>query len=302
MGKPEVTDVVAMDGIAEAELLAVAAAVERKSQHPLAEAVVRRAERDGLALPEAGELQSIAGRGVRSSAGDVPVEIGSLRFWEDAAVAIPEAVEQAVAALQNAGRSVIVVRHGERWLGVLGVADQPRPGTQGAPTQLRELGVRPLVMLTGDNRGVGEAIGREVGVDEVLAGLLPEDKVIAVQRLQREYGDVAMVGDGVNDAPALAHATVGIAMGGAGTAVALETADVALMADDLGRLPFAVGLSRQARQIIRQNVDIAMLAIALLIVATVTGFIGIGPAVLIHEGATLVVIANALRLLAYKGR
>jgi Zn2+/Cd2+-exporting ATPase len=302
VGQPEVTDLVAMGGVAEAELLAVAAAVERSSQHPLAEAVVRRAERDGLALPEAGELQSVGGRGVRSSLDGTPVEIGNLRLWEDTAVTVPAEISRAVAALQSAGRSVMVVRQGERWLGILGVADQPRPGVRDVLAQLRALGVRPLVMLTGDNRGVGEAIGREVGVDEVLADLLPEDKVTAVQRLQRQYGAVAMVGDGVNDAPALAHATVGVAMGGAGTAVALETADVALMADDLSRLPFAVGLSRQARQIIRQNVGVALLAIAVLIVATITGVVGIGVAVLIHEGTTLVVIANALRLLGYRGQ
>ena len=302
VGQPEVTDVVAMEGTTESELLTVAAAVERASQHPLAEAVVRRAEADALALPAAGELQSVAGRGVRSSLGGKSVEIGNLRFWDEGGVSVPEPVRQTVERLQNAGRSVMVVRQGDRWLGVLGVADRPRPGVQDVLASLRRLGVRPLVMLTGDNRGVGEAIGREVGVDEVLADLLPEDKVAAVQRLQREYGEIAMVGDGVNDAPALAHATVGIAMGGAGTAVALETADVALMADDLGRLPFAVGLSRQARGIIRQNVGVAMLAIAILIVATVTGFIGIGVAVLIHEGTTLIVIANALRLLGYRGQ
>ena len=301
VGQPEVTDLIPMDGVAAADLLAVAAAVERTSQHPLADAVVRRAEREGVALPAAGELQSVAGRGVRSSVAGVPVTLGSLRLWEDAGPVIPAAITEAVTSLQTAGRSVIVVRQGDRWLGVLGVADRPRPGVQDVLVRLRALGLRPLVMLTGDNQGVGDAIGREVGVDTVLADLLPEDKVTAVQRLQREYGEVAMVGDGINDAPALAHATVGIAMGGAGTAVALETADVALMADDLDRLPFAVGLSRQARQIIRQNVVLSMVAIALLIVATVAGFLGIGWAVLIHEGTTLIVIANALRLLGYNG-
>ena len=299
IGEPEVTDVVAMRGVAEIELLAVAAAVERTSQHPLADAVVRRAERDGVSLPEAGALQNVAGLGVRSSIAGTLVELGNLRLWEGQGNAAPPAIVETVTTLQDAGRSVIVVKQGKRWLGVLGVADQPRPGVQEVLAQLRALGLRPLVMLTGDNRGVGEAVGREVGVDEVMAELLPEDKVTAVQRLQREYGEVAMIGDGVNDAPALAHATVGVAMGGAGTAVALETADVALMADDLGRLPFAVGLSRQARQIIRQNVALALLAITVLIVATVSGVIGIGLAVLIHEGSTLVVVANALRLLGY---
>jgi Cd2+/Zn2+-exporting ATPase len=154
-------------------------------------------------------------------------------------------------------------------------------------------------MLTGDNAGVGEAVGRDVGVDDVRAGLLPEDKVTAIQELLTKHEMVAMVGDGVNDAPALANATVGIAMGGAGTAVALETADVALMADDLGQLPFAVGLSRQARRIIRQNLYLSLGIIAVLVIATVTGTSGIGVAVLVHEGSTLIVIGNALRLLRY---
>lgn len=155
-------------------------------------------------------------------------------------------------------------------------------------------------MLTGDNRGVGEAIAREVGADEVRADLLPEGKVAAIRELLTAHRRVAMVGDGVNDAPALAHATVGIAMGGAGTAAALETADVALMGDDLAKLPFAVGLSRKARAVIRQNLYLSLAVIALLILATTTGAFGIGAAVAVHEGSTLVVVANALRLLAYQ--
>ncbi|HYJ81162.1 MAG TPA: heavy metal translocating P-type ATPase, partial [Longimicrobiaceae bacterium] len=300
VGEPEVTDVVALSGAAEAELLRVSGAVERRSQHPLARAVVRRAEAAGLAFPDAGELQSVTARGVRSSVEGQVVEIGSLRLWEDDAVAVPDEVQDAVRRLQEAGRSTVVVRHGERWLGVLGIADRPREGVREVLDRLRSLGLGPLVMLTGDNRGVGEAVGREVGVDEVHAELLPEDKLRIIGELSRRHGRMAMVGDGVNDAPALAHATVGIAMGGAGTTVALETADVALMGDDLGKLTFAVGLSRQARRIIRQNLFVSLAVIALLIVATVTGFLGIGPAVLVHEGSTLVVIANALRLLGYR--
>jgi Cd2+/Zn2+-exporting ATPase len=165
---------------------------------------------------------------------------------------------------------------------------------------LRELGVKPIVMLTGDNKGVGEAVGSAVGVDEVRADLLPEDKLVIVQELLKKYGSVGMVGDGVNDGPALAHATIGIAMGGAGTAVALETADVALMSDDLSLLPFVVGLSREAKRIIAQNLYASLGVIGFLIFATTTGFFRIGPAVLVHESSTLVVLANALRLLRYK--
>jgi Zn2+/Cd2+-exporting ATPase len=301
IGKPEVTDVVPATGVTEGDLLAISAAVEQHSQHPLAQAVVRRAQAARLPLPEAGPLESITARGVRSLVSGETVEIGSLRLWQEQGVEVDADVRAAVDRLQAGGRSTMAVRHGARWLGVLGVADRPREGVRGTLDGLRKLGLGPLVMLTGDNRGVGDAIGREVGVDRVKAELLPEDKVTAIRDLLREHGQVAMIGDGVNDAPALAHATVGVAMGGAGTAVALETADVALMGDDLGKLPFAVGLSRQARAVIRQNLYVSLGVIALLVVATTTGVFGIGPAVIAHEGSTLVVIANALRLLGYRG-
>ena len=300
VGKPEVTDLVPMEGIGEDQLLVVAASVERRSQHPLAQAVVRRAEGAKLELREAGDLESVTARGVRSTIEGEQVEIGTLRLWEGNS--IPEEIRAAVVKLQAAGRSVMAVRHGGRWLGVIGVADRPREGVREILGELRDMEIRPLVMLTGDNRGVGEAIGKEVGVDEVKADLLPEDKVTAIKEMLAEHGRVAMVGDGVNDAPALANATVGIAMGGAGTAVALETADVALMGDDLAKLAFAVGLSRKASRVIRQNLYISLGVIAFLIVATTTGYFGIGPAVFFHEGSTLVVLANALRLLAFGNR
>ena len=299
-GKPQVTDLVTMSEVTEAELLRITAAVERRSQHPLAAAIVRRAEADGLALPDAGDVESVTARGVRSTVEGKVVEIGSLRLFEGCPAAIPSAVTERVESLQQRGRSVMVVRHGDRWLGVIGLADIPRPSARRTLDRLRQLGLDTLVMLTGDNAGVANAIGRAVGIDQVRAGLLPEDKVTAVQELMKQSGRVAMVGDGVNDAPALANATVGIAMGGAGTAAALETADVALMGDDLAKLPFAIGLSRFARRIIRQNLVIALGTIVVLAVATTLGLIRIGPAVVFHEGSTLVVIFNSLRLLGYK--
>ena len=298
-GKPEVTDVVAHDADTSEELLQIAAGVERQSQHPLAQAVVRAAATRQLDLPDAGPLESITARGVRSVVNNEVVEIGSARLWTDRQIGIPRTIEVSVDRLQKAGRSVMIVRHGERWLGVLGLADQPRPEARGVLQALRAIGLGPLVMLTGDNAGVAEAVGRELGVDQVKAELLPEDKVTAVRALMEKHGPLAMIGDGVNDAPALAHSTVGIAMGGAGTGVALETADVALMADDLRTLPFAVGLSRQAAGIIKQNLAISLAVIALLVVATLLGWAGIGAAVLLHEGSTMVVVVNSLRLLRY---
>jgi Cd2+/Zn2+-exporting ATPase len=203
-------------------------------------------------------------------------------------------------ALEASGKSTMAVSHGDRLLGVIGLADQPRPGVHRTLQELLRLGIKNLVMLTGDNETVANNIGREVGVTDVRANLLPEDKLDAIRQLQAEHGAIAMTGDGVNDAPALATATVGIAMGGAGTAVALESADVALMADDLRQLPFAVGLSRASRAIIQQNLAISLGIIALLIVTSVFGWMQLSGTVVLHEGSTIFVVLNALRLLAFR--
>jgi Cd2+/Zn2+-exporting ATPase len=199
--------------------------------------------------------------------------------------------------LQAAGKTTMVVRVGEQYAGVLALADRPRDGVAQVLQQLRQLGIDALVLLSGDNARVAGAVAQEVGLSASRAELLPEQKVQAIQELLAQHGRVAMVGDGVNDAPALAHATVGIAMGAGGTDVALETADVALMGDDLTKLPFAVALSRQARDIIRQNLVLALGVIALLIPSALFGLAGIGIAIVLHEGSTLLVVVNALRLL-----
>ncbi len=304
VGEPSVTDIVHMPGVDDAFLLANAAAVEQRSQHPLAKAVVRAAEQRTIVLPETGELQSITARGVRAPVDGAVVEIGRALLFEDVGVTVPQDVRDTVTRLEEAGRSTMIVRrvgHTPEFLGVLGLADEPRANARETLIALRAAGIERIIMLTGDNAGVGNAVGTAVGVDEVRAGLLPEDKVTAIKELAAA-GPVAMVGDGVNDAPALAHATVGIAMGGAGTAAALETADVALMGDDLSRLPFAIALSRQANRIIRQNLIVSLGVIVVLVVATVAGVASIGPAIIAHEGSTLVVIANALRLLRFQAK
>ncbi len=296
-GKPEVTDVVVLQGD-ENELLATAAAVESRSGHPLAQAVVAAARVRGLDWREAEGLTAITGKGLQARLGERIIRIGNLRLFAEEV--LPVNLRETVERLEQAGKTTMVVQAGARFLGVLALSDTPRENAAAMLRRLHALGIRRTIMLTGDNARVGHAIGEAVGLDEVQAGLLPEDKVRAVVALLQRHGGVAMVGDGVNDAPAMARATVGIAMGGAGTDVALETADVALMADDLGRLPFAVGLSRASRRIIRQNLWIALGVVALLIPATLFGLAGIGPAVIIHEGSTLVVVFNALRLLAYR--
>lgn len=219
-------------------------------------------------------------------------------FTEDAA-APPETLWNEVRRLEASGRTVMVVRADDQYLGALGLMDTPREGAADVLAALHRIGIRRTIMLSGDNQGVADAIARELGLDEARGGLMPEDKVELVRALAASEGRVAMVGDGVNDAPAMANATVGIAMGAAGSDVALETADVALMADDLRRLPFAVGLSRRTSAVIRQNLWISLGVVALLIPATLFG-LKMGVAVLFHEGSTLFVVANALRLLAYR--
>jgi len=300
-GKFQVTDIQPWNGVSRDDLLRVAAAVEQQSTHPLAQAVVQTAQTKGLTLPAANGLENIPGRGVRSQIEGQPVLIGSLKlFAETPGHAPEESVVQAVEQLEQAGRSTMVVSQNGRFLGVLGLADVPRPQVKEILTSLRQLGIHKLIMLTGDNQAVAQRIAQEVGVTDVLAQLMPEDKLTTIQQLQREHGAVAMTGDGVNDAPALATATVGIAMGGAGTAVALETADVALMADDLSKLPLAVGLSRASRAIIQQNLVISLGVIGLLILTSVVGWVQLSGAVILHEGSTIVVVLNALRLLRYR--
>ena len=299
-GRFSVTDVQPFGGVSERELLQVAAAVEQQSNHPLAQSVVRAAQERKLELPVAEGLENIQGKGVRSRVGGEPVLIGTDALFADAGMVVPTSVTQAVDQLQANGRSTMIVSQGGRFLGVLGLADTLRHNAAATMASLRKLGVQHLVMLTGDNQQVAQQIAATVGLTDVRAELLPENKLTAIKALQQQYGAIAMTGDGVNDAPALASATVGIAMGGAGTAVALETADVALMGDDLGKLPFAVGLSRAARAIIRQNLAVSLGVIGLLLLTSVSGFMQLSWAVIFHEGSTLVVVINALRLLGYK--
>jgi Cd2+/Zn2+-exporting ATPase len=300
-GRPQVTDVMPADGVTTQELLSVAIAVERLSDHPLAAAVVR----DGLvrlgshAVPEATDLESLTGRGLKATVAGETVHLGKKSLFDElGGAAVPAALKTRVLDLEHQGRTVFVVRQGDRYLGAVGLMDTPREAAKAVMARLRELGMTRLVMLSGDNQRVADAVAASVGIDRAYGDLMPEDKVKAIQALRAE-GEVAMVGDGVNDAPALASASVGIAMGAAGSDVALETADVALMGDKLEHLPFVVGLSRQTRRIIRQNLWASLGMVALLIPATILGM-KMGVAVLFHEGSTLLVVANALRLLAYR--
>jgi len=297
-GRPRVTDIVAFE-IAEDALIAQAAAVESRSAHPLAQAVVRAAQERKLRWNEPVEVESVTGKGLRATLDGRRIEIGNRKLFAPNALDVKATTE--ADRLEHAGRTTMLVRSDGRTVGVIGLMDSPRTGVREMLAELRATGVGRTIMLTGDNERVARAVAADMGLDDMRAGLLPEDKLEVIAELVAKHEFVAMVGDGVNDAPALARATVGIAMGGAGTDVALETADVALMGDDLTKLPFAVALSRAARRAIRQNLFVSLGVVGLLIPATLFGWAGIGLAVLIHEGSTIVVVLNALRLLSYDG-
>ncbi|MEJ2304929.1 MAG: cation-translocating P-type ATPase [Anaerolineales bacterium] len=300
-GRPEVTDVIVVeDGFTDLDVLRVAAAVESRSAHPLAQAVARGAQERGLAIPEINTANSVTGRGANATVHGAFVRVGNLNLFEDEGIPIRERLRGKLAALEDQGKTAILVSTGETIVGLIAVADVLRQDVTKNIAALKRMGVDQLVMLTGDNPRTAGYIAQQAGLSEYLAGLMPEDKVSAVKDLVRQHGYIAMVGDGVNDAPALANATVGIAMGGAATDAALEAADVALMADDLSKLSFAVGLGRATGAIIRQNLFISMGVILGLIVLTLAGLTGIGLAVFFHEGSTLLVALNALRLLRYQ--
>ena len=287
--------------MAENELLRIAIAVERLSDHPLAAAVVRDGSeriKDNL-VSEAHDVQSITGRGVKATVDGQMVYIGSESlFAEVDGPPMPDALRESVQKLKASGRTAMIVRRGDTYLGILGLMDTPREAAKSVIARLKQLGMQRIIMLSGDSQQVAAAVAKSVGIDEAMGDLMPEQKVDAIRKLS-QAGGVAMVGDGVNDAPAMANATVGIAMGAAGSDVALETADVALMADDLSHLPFAVGLSRQTSHIIRQNLWFSRGMVALLVPATLFG-LQMGAAVVFHEGSTLLVVFNALRLLNYR--
>lgn len=302
-GIPRLTDVITSDGVDEDELLRVAMSVESLSDHPLAVAVVRGGKErlDSDSDLQAHDVQSLTGRGVTATVDGQLVCIGNEKlFAEVEGVPLPDGLRDSLEKLKSTGRTTMIVRRGETYLGVLGLMDTPRAAAKNVIARLRELGIQRMIMLSGDNQQVANAVAKEVGLDEAWGELMPDDKVASIKKLSKQEG-VAMVGDGVNDAPAMANATVGIAMGAAGSDVALETADVALMADDLNHLPFVVGLSRQTSRIIRQNLWFSLGMVAFLVPSTVLG-LQLGAAVALHEGSTLLVVVNALRLLAYKER
>ncbi|WP_445737211.1 heavy metal translocating P-type ATPase [Mariniflexile sp.] len=302
-GKPKLTEVVPLGDIEENELLKIAVAVENLSDHPLAKAVVRDGKErlEGTEIIDASDLEAVLGKGIKASLGKDKIYIGNLDLYEDLDDAKPsEDISTKVMELEGGGNTTMLIRRNKEYIGIIALMDTPREAAKETLKKLKEIGIKRMIMLTGDNQKVADAVAKEIGLTDAWGSLLPEEKVDAIKKLKEQESKVAMVGDGVNDAPAMANSTVGIAMGAAGSDVALETADIALMADKLETLPFAIGLSRKAKAIIKQNLWVSLGIVGLLIPSTIFGFVNIGIAVVIHEGSTLLVVFNALRLLAYK--
>jgi Cd2+/Zn2+-exporting ATPase len=291
-----VTDVLALEGMTRGEVLEVAAALESRSEHPIGRAIVSQARSDGFRVDPGEGFRALPGMGAEAMVAAEPALVGSHRLFEQRQRCTP-ALHARVEALEERGATPVLVELGGTALGVIGLAHEVRPGSREAVDALRREGVEHVVLLTGDLASNADAVRRAAGLDEACAELLPDDKVTHVARLRARHGAVAMVGDGVNDAPALAAADVGIAMAAAGTAVALETADVALMADDLGKLPYAVRLARAALANIRVNVAMALGLKLLFVALAVAGLATLWLAVLADTGASLLVTANSLRLL-----
>jgi Cd2+/Zn2+-exporting ATPase len=299
VGRPRVIETVAAEGWSRDRVLAVAAAAESLSEHPLARAIVDAARARRLASGSVAEARAIVGRGLEALVDGRRVLAGKPELLAEHGVAIPRDLDEAAARLRAAGRTVIFVAEGGRAAGAVAIADTLRPGAAEAMERLRRLGIGPLIMLTGDNEAVAANIAGTLGI-EFQAQLMPEQKLQAIRELRERHGTVAMVGDGINDAPSLAAADLGISMGGSATDVALETADVVLMADELRHLPWAISLSRAARRIILQNLLFAFGVMAVLLGITLAGRLPLPLAVAGHEGSTVLVILNGLRLLGFR--
>ena len=295
-GTPKVVDIVPMNGHSESDLLMRAAALELNSNHPLARAIVEETKRRGITFAIADQFVTIQGKGATGVINGKNYWLGSHRYLEQRGQETPEVHKQLV-AMQDAGRTVVVIGNEEHVCGFITLADAIRDETRLAIQKLHEAGIEHIVMLTGDNKGTARAIAKEAGIDDVQAELLPEDKVRAVEALVAKYVYVGMIGDGVNDAPALARASLGLAMGAAGSDAAIETADIALMSDDLSKLPWVIHHSRRTLRIIRQNIGFSLAVKALFVILTFTGYASLWAAITADMGASLLVIANGLRLL-----
>ena len=296
-GTPRVVEVVPIDGADADVALALAASIEAETTHPLAAAVVEAADDRGLDIPDARNVRQVTGHGARGMVGDDEVAVG--RFTDELGARVSHGERERAESLARDGRTLACVTRGGTPIAVLAIADEPRPEAAETISRLRAMGIEPISMLTGDRAAVAESIAARLGIDRVFADLFPEQKLESIAALSAEH-ITAMVGDGVNDTPALARADVGIAVGGAGAHVAMETADVVLMGRTIDRLPDAIAISRLARRITLQNLVIALGVIGVVAPLAIAGYAPLGVAVLLHEGSTVVVVVNALRILGYR--
>jgi Cd2+/Zn2+-exporting ATPase len=299
-GKPKVSQVIAIESTEE-DMLAIARTIEEHSSHPIALAIRNYAMERNIEVRKGEWFKSIVGKGAQATINGVEYFAGNPKLFEEMGIDLDARKEQ-VQKLQNEGNTLVIVGTKSMILGIIAVSDTVREVTVKALKELKEVGIEQVVMLTGDNEGTAKKIAQQTGVDRFFAELLPEDKVNVVKQLQQEGKLVAMVGDGINDAPALATANVGIAMGGAGTDTAMETADIVLMADNLEKLPHTMKLSRKAVQIIKQNIWFSILVKVLALVLILPGLLNLFLAVLSDTGAALLVILNSMRLLALKSK
>ena len=297
LGKPKVTSVVPLNGMSETELLQLAATVEQYSEHPLGEAIVASAREQGLFLNgrRLEAVQAHTGRGIEALVDGITVRVGTRGLVLNGTQNV--AIETQLEELERAGQTAVLVRSGDDVVGIIGLADELRTEARDAIHGLKAAGIKTTVMLTGDRQAVAESIAIATGVDAVKAELLPDQKVEAIEQLLQEHGRVGMVGDGVNDAPALARSTVGIAMGAAGSDTALETADIALMSDDLSKVAFTIRLSRSAKRVIAQNVIFSLAIKAVFLVLAIAGVATLWEAIIADVGASLLVTFNGMRLL-----
>jgi Cd2+/Zn2+-exporting ATPase len=299
-GRLHVTDVVPLNGAGPRDILALAASLETRSEHPVARAIVERAASENVRLAPVSSFQALPGLGAQGQVGDSSVLVGSYRLFEERGMSPDrggDGAKEALESLAAHGRGTVVVGANGTPIGVLGVADEERPSARETVQMLRDQGVSRIVLLTGDSEAAARTLAQSIGLDHYRAGLLPDQKLAAVEALRNEYGALAMVGDGVNDAPALAAADVGIAMGVAGTDAALETADIALMADELPKIPYVLRLSRATTRNIRANIGFSLALKGAFLIMAVAGTATLWMAVVADMGASLVVIGNALRLL-----
>lgn len=296
VGKPCITDIIPLGNLKEETIVTLAASIENHSEHPLGETIVNEARERELNLQPVDAFESLPGMGVRATIDTCEYFIGNKRLFSEYSISV-DTIQNHISGLEKQGKTVILLGSKEGPLGIIAVSDRVRTEAKKVIQIVKLLGIEKTVMLTGDNERTAAEIAREVAIDEYYAGLLPEDKVKTVKMLKGKYQHIAMVGDGINDAPAMAESGIGIAMGAAGTDIAIETSDFVLMSDDLTKIPYVLGLSKRAVRNIKQNLILSLLIVAILVPLAVMGWISLVPGFLINEVGGLLVIVNGLRLL-----